>query len=290
MRLTRALRVHAPLTGQKYSLPHRIWAEKKQEGSIMKQDIKAIVLAAGKGKRLRAEDDDAPKVMRRVCGKPMIWYVLDALSFVEKKDTIIVVGYKKDCITAYLAKKGGGYTFALQAEQLGTGHAVMAASDNLIGYTGALLVCYGDMPAIQGETYQMLLRKHVEGKNNCTLLSGISDNTMSYGRILRDENGVFCRVVEDKDCTDVEREIKELNTGVYVFDTPMLLKSLKELKNNNSQGEYYITDVPEIMKEHGARVGVYTANLGEEMIGVNTPADLDTVEKILRERSRFSAK
>jgi len=244
------------------------------------EKLKAVVLAAGKGTRLHTDEIDAPKVMREACGKPLLWYVLEALSFIGKKDTILVVGYKKDSVL----KSFSEYPYAVQNEQLGTGHAVMAAKRELAGFTGALLVCYGDMPAVKHEVYEQLLQTHIKEGNNCTLLTGESTLNMSFGRIIRDENGDFLHVVEEKDCTPQQLEITELNTGVYVFDTPMLLNALKELKNDNSQNEYYVTDVPAIMKEHGAKIGIFKKNLGDDIIGVNTLEQLKMVETILSER------
>jgi len=241
---------------------------------------KAVVLAAGKGTRLHTDEIDAPKVMREACGKPLLWYVLDSLAFIDKKDIILVVGYKKENVMDGFPE----YPYAVQMEQLGTGHAVMAASEELENHDGALLVCYGDMPAIKREVYQQLLQTHFDEGNDCTLLTGESTLEMSFGRIVRDENGSFLRVVEEKDCTPEQLKITELNTGVYVFDTPLLLSALKELRNDNAQGEYYITDVPEIMREKKAKIGILKRNLGDDIIGVNTVEQLKMVEEILRKR------
>ncbi|MDR2589728.1 MAG: NTP transferase domain-containing protein [Oscillospiraceae bacterium] len=246
---------------------------------IMTSKIKAVVLAAGKGTRLHSEKSDLPKVMREACGKPLLWYVLEALSFIEKDDIIIVVGYKKDSIV----DRFSGYTYAVQSEQLGTGHAVMAAREELENHNGVMLLCYGDMPAIKRNIYEELLKTHFENKNDCTLLTSTSDLDMSFGRIVRDEDGDFVHVVEEKDCTPDELKITELNTGVYVFDTQKLLKALKKLKNNNSQGEYYITDAPAIMKSLGAKIGICFKNLGNDIIGVNTKEQLKIVEEMLKE-------
>jgi len=246
----------------------------------MTNQLKAVVLAAGKGTRLHTDEIDAPKVMREANGKPLLWYVLEALSFIEKKDVIIVVGYKKESVI----NNFGDYPYAVQKEQLGTGHAVMAAKEELTGHEGALLVCYGDMPAIKSEVYQQLIKTHFDESNDCTLLTGESMLKIAFGRILRDENGAFVHVVEEKDCTIEQLKIKELNTGVYVFNTPKLLKALKELKNDNSQGEYYVTDVPAIMRESGAKIGILKRNLGDDILGVNTTEQLELVEKILKSR------
>jgi len=244
------------------------------------EQVKAVVLAAGKGTRLHTNETDAPKVMREAHGKPLLWYVLDALSFIDRKDTILVVGYKKESVIDCFS----GYPYAVQTEQLGTGHAVMAASDEIKNHRGALLVCYGDMPAIKRDVYEELLETHFKESNDCTLLTGESTLEMSFGRIVRDKNGGFQQVVEEKDCTPEQLEITELNTGVYVFDTPMLLNALKELKNDNAQGEYYVTDVPAIMLGTGAKIGILKRNLGNDIIGVNTLEQLGMVERILLER------
>jgi UDP-N-acetylglucosamine diphosphorylase/glucosamine-1-phosphate N-acetyltransferase len=248
---------------------------------MKENQLKAVVLAAGKGTRLHTDDIDAPKVMREANGKPLLSYVLEAISFIEKKDIVLVVGYKKETVINAFS----GYPYAIQSEQLGTGHAVMSAEEQLKDYNGALLVCYGDMPAIKRDVYEQLLSTHYKEGNDCTLLTGESALKMAFGRVERDGNDKFLQVVEEKDCTPEQLKIKELNTGVYVFNTPMLLSSLKELKNDNSQGEYYITDVPAIMREKGARIGILKRNLGDDIIGVNTIEQLELVEKILLPKS-----
>lgn len=242
--------------------------------------LRAVVLAAGKGTRLLTGDSDSPKVMRTVCGRPLLWYVLDALTFICKENIVIVVGYKKHEIMDQFP----GYAYAVQEEQLGTGHAVMAARHALEGFNGVALICYGDMPAVKRETYQALANAHIGRGNGCTILTGESSVQLPYGRILRDSNGDFLHVVEDRDCTPEQREIKELNSGVYVFQTPLLLEALKDLRNDNAQSEYYLTDVPAILRSGGSRVGILKRSLGDEIIGVNTPQQLAQVEMILSNR------
>ena len=244
------------------------------------EKLKAVVLAAGKGSRLQAGESDAPKVMRQVCGRPLLWHVLEAISFINKDNVIIVVGFGKDEVTDYFQ----GYSFAEQQQQLGTGHAVMAAKNLLSGFDGAVLVCYGDMPVIKRETYEAFLKEHFEQGNDCTILTGETTLQLAFGRIIRDERGGFMHVVEDRDCTPEEREITELNTGVYVFNVPMLLDALNELKNDNAQGEYYLTDTPAIMRSKGAKIGLFRRNLGDEILGVNTLEQLEQVEEILERR------
>ena len=245
-------------------------------------ELRAVVLAAGKGTRLQELDNDAPKVMREVCGRPLLWYVLEALSFIPEKDIIIVVGYRKDDIT----DRFQGYTYAEQREQLGTGHAVLAAKTALLDFCGSVLVCYGDMPAIKQDTYKALFRTHINQGNDCTLLTGESNLPLPYGRILRDQNGSFLHVVEERDCTPEQFMITELNPGVYLFRAEMLFGALKELKNDNSQGEYYVTDVPAIMRAGGAKIGICKRDLGNEIVGVNNLEQLIQVGEILEQRFR----
>ena len=240
--------------------------------------MKAVILAAGKGKRLHSEQFSAPKVLREANGKPLLRYVVNNLSFIpDKKDIIIVAGYKKEMVFNAFNE---GYTFAVQDEQLGTGHAVNCAREALKDYDGPVLVCYGDMPLFKKETYENLVKVHEEAGNDCTILTGVSDRGLAYGRIIRDENGSFKGVVEDRDCTPEQKKINELNVGIYVFDSKKLFSCLGELKNSNAQGEYYLTDVPTIMMSKGYKIGTYTTHDDTEILGVNTPEELALCESL----------
>lgn len=239
--------------------------------------IKAVILAAGKGTRLQTEGSTLPKVMRLAAGKPLLGHVLTALDFIPAKDCVIVVGYQKESVMEAFPN----YIFAEQTQQLGTGHAVMAAFSKLEGYNDSLLVCCGDMPLIKRETYLALIEEHRASDNACTILSGSSDIELPYGRILRDANGEFCGMVEDKDATDEQKAIKELNSGVYIFDARSLRSVLSELKSDNAQGEYYLTDAPLLLMQHGLRVGVCRRELGYQIIGVNTPEQLKMTEDLI---------
>ena len=242
--------------------------------------MKAVILAAGKGKRLHSEQFSAPKVLREANGKPLLRYVVNNLSFIpDKKDIIIVAGYKKEMVFNAFNE---GYTFAVQDEQLGTGHAVNCAREALKDYDGPVLVCYGDMPLFKKETSENLVKVHEEAGNDCTILTGVSDRGLAYGRIIRDENGSFKGVVEDRDCTPEQKKINELNVGIYVFDSKKLFSCLGELKNSNAQGEYYLTDVPTIMMSKGYKIGTYTTHDDTEILGVNTPEELALCESLLK--------
>ena len=238
------------------------------------ENLKAIVLAAGKGKRMHSEDSDLPKVMREALGRPLLGYVLEALPVENPQDAVIVVGYKREkVIEAYPER-----TFAVQAEQKGTGHAVASAREALEGFSGDVLVCCGDTPLITRETLEGLCRAHRESGSDCTVLAGAAKEPMpGLGRVKRTEKGEFIAIVE-------EREIREFNSGIYVFNSEKLFSALKLLKTDNAQGEYYLTDVPYIMRERGDRVSVSVQDMGPELIGVNRPEELSEVERILKER------
>jgi len=244
-------------------------------------DMKAVVLAAGKGTRLKTEGVDLPKVMREALGQPLLHYVLQAIDFIPPADTVIVVGYQKESVIAHFP----GYVFAEQTEQLGTGHAVMAARDALGTGDFPVLVCYGDMPLLRRETYENLVAIHLAEQNVCTILTGTTNLELPFGRIVRDANGRFQEVVEDRDCTPEQKAIRELNVGVYVFQSGALLPALSRLGCANSQGEYYLTDVPAILRDQGDRIGICKRDLGEEIIGVNTVEQLHEVEGFLKERA-----
>lgn len=243
-------------------------------------NVKAVILAAGKGTRLQSEQFQLPKVLREANGQPLLHYVLAALDFLPKADTVIVAGYMMDKVVARFPD----YPYAVQAEQKGTGHAVQCAREQLQDFNGTVLVCCGDMPLIRRETYEALLAEHAKNDCPCTFLTGTCGEDLPYGRILRDEKGDFLRVVEDKDCTPEQKAIRELNAGVYAFDCKELLSCLDLLKNDNAQGEYYLTDVPELMRQRGGKIGLCCVELGEQIIGVNTVEQLRQVEEYLKRR------
>lgn len=244
--------------------------------------IKAVVLAAGKGTRLQTEGVTLPKVMRRAAGRPLLDYVLDALSFLPREDIILVVGYRREEVQGAYPD----YPAAVQAEQLGTGHAVQCAAPLMQDFDGSVLVCCGDMPLMKRETYETLCRAHAEQDNVCTILSGVCREELPYGRVIRDGQGAFARIVEDRDCTPAEKAVRELNAGVYLFRAKQLFQALGHLRCDNAQGEYYLTDVPAWLRERGGKVGVCPACTPEEMLGVNTPAQLEQVEQTILRRGQ----
>ncbi len=245
------------------------------------KDIKAVVLAAGKGTRLGSEQAQLPKVMRPVLGRPMLSYVLDALDFLPPENITIVVGFLRQTVIDHF---GPSYRYAVQDAQLGTGHAVSCARDSFQDFEGPVLVCCGDMPLVRRETYQALLETHLREGNACTLLAGTSSVELGFGRVACDGEGRFLRVIEYKDCTPEQRAIPMLNAGAYFFDAGLLRDALPRLQNSNAAGEYYLTDIPELLLADGHRVGVYHSRIDGEILGVNTPEHLAAVEASLRAR------
>ncbi len=241
--------------------------------------MKLLVMAGGKGKRLGSEITGIPKAMRKACGKPLLHYILKNTDFINDEDKILIVGFMKDVILeAY-----PDMAFVVQAEQKGTGHAVMCAEESLTDYDGDVMVVNGDMPLVKKETLQKLAEYHKSKQNDCTILTCIQKEgeIMHYGRIIRDENGNFTGVVEQKDATEEQRLIRELNIGMYVFDSKKLFAALKNVSASRATGEYYITDVPHVMKSMGLKVDAFSYGDIDEFMGVNTEEDLKIVEKLL---------
>lgn len=237
----------------------------------------ALILAAGQGTRIKS---DLPKVLHKVCGKEMVNHVIDTLRKAEINYVNLIIGKGADLVKSKTEDRKVSYS--LQEEQLGTGHAVRCALDFLKDKKGTVAVLCGDAPLITEKTIKRLFEEHSLNNNKATLLSSILDDASGYGRIIRNGQEVL-KIVEHKDCTEEELKVREMNAGVYCFDIISLLESLEKLSNNNSQGEYYLTDVIGILKEQGEKVGAVVTNF-EETMGVNSRAQLAQVEHELRKR------
>ena len=243
--------------------------------------IRAIVPAAGKGKRLQKVSGDVPKAMFRVGNRPMLEVVLENLGFIENKNIYIVVGYGKEQITGYF---GDRYSYAEQTQQLGTGHAVMECADAFRDFDGTVLITFGDMPLFRREEMEKMCRQHQENGAACTLMTAENPNLKLWARVLRDEEGKFNAIVEGKDCTPQQAQIKELFSGVMAFDSKALFEVLPQVGCANVQQEYYVTEVPELMVKCGMKVETYFTADGDDLRGINTPEDLEVCESILRKR------
>jgi bifunctional UDP-N-acetylglucosamine pyrophosphorylase/glucosamine-1-phosphate N-acetyltransferase/UDP-N-acetylglucosamine pyrophosphorylase len=246
------------------------------------QSALAIVLAAGKGTRMRSE---LPKVLVPLAGRPMIRYVVDALHAARVERLVVVVGYRADLVQEELENEAGA-EFALQQEQLGTGHAVMMCREAIARHEGAVLVVTGDSPMLQPGSVRTLLAEF--GRQNAACLLGTvrKDDPTGYGRVVRDAAGNFAAIVEEKDATPDQKAIREINVSTYVFDAADLLWALDQLRADNSQREYYITDCPGILLAAGKRVLALDVLQPCEALGVNSVEELRAVEAEMQRMTR----
>ncbi len=238
----------------------------------------AIILAAGKGTRMKS---DLPKVLHKVSGITMLEHVFRSVGAIEPAKNVTVIGHKAELVRDVL---DGQSEFVMQTEQLGTGHAVMMAEGQLAGLEGETLVIAGDTPLITGDSLRNLVDFHVNHKNVATILTATADDPFGYGRIIRNQNGEVVKIVEQKDASEFEQQVKEINTGTYVFDNKRLFEALKNINTNNAQGEYYLTDVISIFRQAGEKVGAFVLRDFDESLGVNDRVALATAENVMRRR------
>lgn len=237
-----------------------------------------VVLAAGKGTRMKSK---LYKVLHKVCGKTMVEHVVDAAQGVNPAEIVTIVGTGAGDVEKVLADKS---KFAFQEKQLGTGDAVMTAREELGDKDGATLVVTGDTPLFTTDTFNELFKYHAEKGNAATVLTAEAPNPFGYGRIIRDDQGNVLRIVEQKDGKPEELKVKEINTGVFCFDNKKLFEALKHVNNDNAQGEYYLTDVLEILRNSGERVGAYKMPDFSESLGVNDRIALAQATKTMQRR------
>jgi len=241
-------------------------------------DAMAIVLAAGKGTRMQSE---LPKVLVPANGRPMVLYVVDALRAAGVARIVVVVGYRAELVESELQHEPG-VEFAEQREQLGTGHAVMMCRQALAEHRGPVVVVAGDSPMLQASSVRRLLEEFRKLDAACLIGTVCRDDPHGYGRIVRDAAGQFTGIVEEKDATPQQREIKEINVSTYVFDAQELLAALDQLRADNSQREYYITDCPAILLKAGKQVAALPVLQPCEALSINSVAELERVEQEMR--------
>lgn len=244
--------------------------------------VKAVILAAGKGTRMKSE---LPKVIHKALGKPMVEYSIEAAveAGADMSDVCLVVGHKADMVKDVV---GEGVTYVLQEEQLGTGHAVKCAKE-FIGTDGLTMVLCGDTPLITGATLKTLVDTHIAENNAITVLTAKVDDPTGYGRIIKDEDGNFIKIIEQKDASEEEQKVNEINSGMYLFDSDILSQTLDMIDNNNAQGEYYLTDTIEIVKNKNlGRVATVVVKDANEIKGVNSKEQLKEAEDILMQRGK----
>ncbi|TFE24143.1 bifunctional UDP-N-acetylglucosamine diphosphorylase/glucosamine-1-phosphate N-acetyltransferase GlmU [Cohnella luojiensis] len=238
----------------------------------------AIVLAAGQGKRMKSK---LYKVLHSVCGKPMVGHVLDAVRGASCERSIVVVGHGAESVKSVL---GSSAEYALQAEQLGTGHAVMQAKPLLGDEEGVTVVICGDTPLVRAETVEAMIALHVKQGAAATILTAELSDPTGYGRIVRGSDNGVLRIVEHKDCSPEETAIKEINTGTYCFDNRKLFQALEQVTNENAQGEYYLPDVIGILQSEGHAIAACLVEDSSEAIGVNDRVALGEAERLMRLR------
>jgi bifunctional UDP-N-acetylglucosamine pyrophosphorylase/glucosamine-1-phosphate N-acetyltransferase len=240
--------------------------------------VTAILLAAGQGTRMKS---NLPKVLHPIAGRPMIWHALEAIKQATTEKPIVVVGHGAEEVKNYLVDSA---QTVLQEPQLGTGHAVMQAEPALKGKTDLVVVCYGDMPLLRGESLQKLVEAQKQNKGPLSMLTVIADDPRGFGRIIRKADGTVDAIVEEYVATPEQLKINELNVGCYCFDAKWLWDALHRIPKNPKKGEYYLTDAVELASKDGLPVQAIVMDDIEETIGINTRVHLAEVEAAMRKR------
>jgi len=246
--------------------------------------IDVLILAAGLGTRMRS---NIAKVLHKLDGRPLISHVVRTASTLQPRKIYIVIGHQAEQVQAAVESESGKgrAEFVRQVEQRGTGDAVRAAKDYLAQANSTVLIISGDVPLVRAETLQSLLDAHENRKAACTILTVRMENPFGYGRIVRDNANAFRKIVEQKDATEEERQIREINSGIYCFDSARLFAAIEELRPTNSQGEYYLTDVAGILRDNHERVEPFLHTDVREVSGINTRAELAEFENLMRRRT-----
>ncbi|MCS6808438.1 MAG: NTP transferase domain-containing protein [Candidatus Kapabacteria bacterium] len=249
----------------------------------MTTPIAVVILAAGKGTRMN--NPHKAKVMFELAARPMIEYVVHQAQSLAPERIIVVVGFQKESVIAYLRARFPDYLeYAHQDQQLGTGHAVQQAECLLQNFFGNVLILSGDVPLLRTETLQAFAAAHAASRATASVLTVDAPNPAGYGRIIRAHNGEFEKIVEHKDANQEERAITEINSGIYLVRSSALFSALREVSNNNAQGEYYLTDIIDILRRRGESVHAWKCDAFLEVLGVNTLEQLAEAEDIVGRR------
>lgn len=243
--------------------------------------LSIIILAAGLGKRMQTPD--IPKVLAKLKGSPLIYYVLNTANKLNPNKIVLVVGHHKEMLIDYVTNQfnSNKIKFAVQQNQLGTGHAVLCAEKELLDSEDNILILSGDVPLLTETTLNKFIDNHNSLKADISVLSAAIDNPTGYGRIVRDKNGKFIAITEEKDATDEIKKIKEINGGVYCINAKLLFELLKKINNNNMQNEYYLTDIIDLAYKQNLKVIASNIANFKEIQGINTREQLINIENNL---------
>ena len=247
----------------------------------MNAKIAIVILAAGLGTRMKS---NKAKVLHKVCGKPMVNYVVETASQIAGSNLVLVVGHQADKVQQTVSDLGS-FGYAYQKEQLGTGHAVLCALPLLPDRCQQVLILYGDVPLIKAETLSMLIRVHSDEKRDISILAVEFEDPRGYGRILLDESGRVRAIVEEADASAQQKRIKLINTGIYCVKKEFLLRAVPQIKSDNAQGEIYLTDIVGIAYNEKRHIGVTVGGDPFEVIGINTIQELKRVERAMKNRN-----
>ena len=242
-------------------------------------EVGIIILAAGQGKRMRSS---LPKVMHPLCGKPLFLHVLTTAKRLTPGKVAIIIGHGAEAVKQ--AYPNDDVTWIVQEQQLGTGHAVLCAENAFREFAGDVLILSGDVPLISGQTLNAIIHWHRQRNASLTLLTASLKEPRGYGRVLRHSDGEIAAIVEERDTTDAQQRIEEVNAGIYVTSAPLLFSALEKVKNHNEQGEYYLPDVVAIALKQGKRIATMKVDDAREVMGINTREELAQMEKTLQER------
>ena len=240
----------------------------------MNNELRVIILAAGKGTRMNSA---LPKVLHKLNGKALVDFVLDESELLNPLETILVVGFKKEQVISHTENRIN-LKYATQIEQLGTGHAVLQTQELLKNNKGHIIILYGDVPNIKASTLRPIIDEHIINSRDLTLITAEIDDPSGYGRIIRDKNGNLLKIVEEKDCDDDERKIKEWNPGIYIFKIPEVFEVLNNIRTNNASKEYYLTDAIGLAQQSNMQVNAIKIANSNEVIGINTADQLEELE------------
>jgi len=243
---------------------------------MQKRNLVAVILAGGKGKRMKS---DMPKVLHTLGGRSLVRWVLETAGKLAPSKIVVVVGFGGDMVKESLRNEN--ITFALQAEQLGTAHALLQAVDTLGSFDGYVMVLNGDVPLVKSETLLKFLDFAHERKSKAAFLSTELDDPKGYGRVIRGANGEAVSIIEEKDATSEQKKIREVNGGIYLFDSKFLFETLPRISNDNGQKEYYLTDIIKIACDAALEVAVFKLDDADQLMGVNRPEELERLNNLL---------